>query len=162
MAIAPQALARCTSPRPLQAGVNVPQRAVQRARAAYYGKVETMDAHFGKVLDALRFAGEDLDDWIIVYRSDHGDPMGEHGVWEKQKFFEGSVRVPLVIRAPRLLPQGTRAQANVNLVDLFATVCELAGMVPPAGLDSRSLVPLMHGDAVLRPQRSWRTAGSAV
>lgn len=134
-------------PMPLQAGVNVPQRDVQRARAAYYGKVETMDAHFGKVLDALRFAGEDLDDWIIVYLSDHGDQMGEHGVWEKQKFFEGSARVPLVIRAPKLLPQGTRVEANVNLVDLFATLCELTGMAAPDGLDSRSLVPLMRGDA---------------
>jgi choline-sulfatase len=134
-------------PRPLQAGVDVPQRDVQRARAAYYGKVETMDEHFGRVLDGLRAAGQDLDDWIIVYLSDHGDQMGEHGVWEKQKFFEGSARVPLVIRAPKLLPAGSRIAANVNLVDLFASLCELAGMEAPAGLDSRSLVPLMRGEA---------------
>ena len=133
-------------PTPLQAGVHVPQRDVQRARAAYYGKVETMDAHFGRILDALRFVGEDLDEWIIVYLSDHGDQMGEHGVWEKQKFFEGSARVPFIIRAPKLLPQGKSVDANVNLVDLFATLCDLAGMEAPAGLDSRSLVPLMHGD----------------
>jgi choline-sulfatase len=134
-------------PRPLQAGVDVPQRDVQRARAAYYGKVETMDAHFGKVLNGLRLAGEDLDDWIIVYLSDHGDQLGEHGVWEKQKFFEGSARVPLIIRAPRLLPQGGSVTANVNLVDLFATLCELTGVAAPDGLDSCSLVPLMLGDA---------------
>lgn len=133
-------------PKRLQTGVDVPRRDVQRALAAYYGKVETMDEHFGKVLDALRFAGEDLDDWIIVYLSDHGDQMGEHGVWEKQKFFEGSARVPLIIRAPKLLPRGARIDANVNLVDLFATLCDLAGMEAPDGLDSRSLVPLMRGE----------------
>lgn len=135
-------------PKPLQAGVDVPQREVMRARAAYYGKVETMDEHFGRVLDALRNAGEDLDEWIIVYLSDHGDQMGEHGVWEKQKFFEGSVRTPLVIRAPKYLPRGTTVDANVNLCDLFATLCELAGLELPDKLDSRSLVPLMKGEAM--------------
>lgn len=135
-------------PTPLQAGVDVPQRVVQRARAAYYGKVETMDMHYGQVLDTLRQAGEDLDDWIIIYCSDHGDQLGEHGVWEKQKFFEGSVRVPLIIRAPRLLPAGTRVDANVNLCDLFATLCHLVDVPVPAGLDSRSLQALMTQETV--------------
>lgn len=134
-------------PKPLQAGKDVAQRVVQRGRAAYYGKVETMDMHFGQVLDSLRLAGEDLDDWIIVYLSDHGDQLGEHGVWEKQKFFEGSARVPLVIRAPRHLPAGTTIDANVSLCDLFATLCDLAEIPTPDGLDSRSLRPLINGQA---------------
>ncbi|MFP4356601.1 MAG: sulfatase-like hydrolase/transferase [Phycisphaerae bacterium] len=75
-------------------------RRVQRARAAYYGKVEMTDMRTGRALEALRQANQDLDDWIIIYASDHGDMLGEHGVWEKQKFFEGSVRVPLIIRYP--------------------------------------------------------------
>lgn len=132
---------------PLQTGRDLPRREVQRARAAYYGKVEAMDGHCGQILDALRFAGEDLDDWIIVYCSDHGDQLGEHGVWEKQKFFEGSDRVPFVIRAPKYLPQGVRIPQNVSLCDLFATLCEIAGLETPEGLDSRSLVPLAHGNA---------------
>lgn len=133
---------------PMEAGKDVPARAVQRARAAYYGKVETMDAHFGRILESLRFTGEDLDDWIIVYCSDHGDQLGEHGVWEKQKFFEGSVRTPLVIRAPKYLPQGVRVSQNVSLCDLFATLCDLTGIETPDGLDSRSLAPLARGEAV--------------
>ncbi|MFW6065696.1 MAG: sulfatase-like hydrolase/transferase [Planctomycetota bacterium] len=131
---------------PTEAGKDVPARAVQRARAAYYGKVETMDTHFGRVLDALRFAGQDPDDWIIVYCSDHGDQLGEHGIWEKQKFYEGSVRVPLIIRAPGLMPQGTRIDGNVSLCDLFATLCDLADIETPASLDSRSLVPPANGE----------------
>lgn len=134
-------------PEPLQAGVHIAERDVRRARAAYYGKVETMDRNFGGVLQSLRDVGEDLDDWIIVYLSDHGDQLGEHGVWEKQKFFEGSVRVPFIIRAPRFLPQGTRISENVSLCDLFATLCDLSGIDTPEGLDSRSLVPLVRGEA---------------
>lgn len=133
------------SPKPTQAGVDVPLRAAQRARAAYYGMVEQMDSHCGLVLDALREAGEDLDDWIIVYLSDHGEQLGEHGLWEKQKFFDGSVRVPLIIRAPRYLPAGTAVSDNVSLCDLYATLCELAGVEIPDGLDGRSLVAAAQG-----------------
>lgn len=142
-------------PEPLQAGVHIAERDVMRARAAYFGKVETMDRQYGRVLQALRDAGQDLDEWIIVYLSDHGDQLGEHGIWEKQKFFEGSARVPLIIRAPKLLPAGTSTPQNVNLVDLFATLCDLAGIEAPGGLDSRSLAPLARGEAPDWPDDSY-------
>ena len=132
-------------PETLEAGVDISQRAVQRARAAYYAMVEGMDRHCAQVLESLRLAGEDLDEWIIVYLSDHGDQLGEHGVWEKQKFFEGSARVPFVIRAPKYLPAGKTIDANVSLVDLFPTLCELAGVPVPEGLDGVSLADLAHG-----------------
>lgn len=127
---------------------------IRRATAAYYGMVETIDGHYGSVLDRLRTVGQDLDDWIIVYTTDHGEMLGEHGIWEKQKFFEASVRVPLIIRWPRRFAPRV-VQENVNLCDLFATLAELAGVPLPAeadtvlgrGLDSRSLAPLMRGDA---------------
>ena len=130
---------------PLQAGKDISQRTVRRARAAYYGMIEGMDAHFGQVLDSLKNAGEDLDDWIIVYLSDHGDQLGEHGIWEKQKFFEGSVKVPFIIRAPKYLPQGIVVTENISSIDLFPTLCELAGLEIPQGLDGRSLVNLAKG-----------------
>ena len=132
---------------PLEAGKDVPRRAVQRARAAYFGMIETMDSQMGEALDALRFANEELDDWIIVYLSDHGDMLGEHGIWEKQKFFEGSARVPFIIRAPKYLPQGITVSENVSLCDLFATLCDISGLETLEGLDSRSLVPLANGDS---------------
>ena len=84
--------------------------------------VETIDSQYQEVLEALTHVGENLDDWIIVYTSDHGEMLGEHGIWEKQKFFEASVRVPLIIRYPERFEAKVIDQ-NVNLCDLFATLC---------------------------------------
>jgi choline-sulfatase len=107
--------------------------------------IETIDTYYGDTLDALRQVGENLDEWIIVYTSDHGEMLGEHGIWEKQKFFEASVRVPLIIRWPQGFSGGRTVEQNVNLCDLFATLCDLAGLPVPGGLDSRSLKPLLAG-----------------
>jgi choline-sulfatase len=126
-------------------GVDASEREIRRATATYYGMIETVDEHFAHVLQALRHAGEDLDDWIIVYTSDHGEMLGEHGVWEKKKFYEASARVPLIIRWPKRFEPRV-VEENVNLCDLFATLCDLAGLPIPEGLDSRSLAPLMQGN----------------
>lgn len=135
------------SQRQVRPGVDATEREIRRAVAAYYGMVETIDDLYGVVIDALREVGQDPDEWVIVYCSDHGEMLGEHGIWEKQKFFEGSARVPLVIRYPKMFPGGTRVDETVSLCDLFATLADLAGLPIPPGLDSRSLVPLMRGDA---------------
>jgi choline-sulfatase len=121
------------------------ERDVRRATAAYYGMVETIDSHFGRLLETLRHLGQDLDDWIIVYCSDHGEMLGEHGLWEKFRFYEGSARVPLLLRWPKGFPGGRVITQNVNLCDLYATLCDLAGLPIPPGLDSRSLRPLLEG-----------------
>ena len=126
-------------------GKDVSEREVRRATAAYYAMIESVDERIGRLMDAIRFAGQDLDDWIIIYASDHGEMLGERCVWDKQKFFEGSVKVPLVIRYPKKIRPG-RVKQNVSLIDLFATLCELCGIPAPGGLDSRSLVPLAGGD----------------
>ena len=125
--------------------VNVSEDAIRRATAAYYGMIDHVDTYFGQILDRLTALGQDLDDWIIVYTSDHGDMLGEHGIWEKTRFYEGSVRVPLIIRWPRQF-QPRVVEENVNLCDLFATLCDLAGLDIPDGLDSRSLAPLLLGE----------------
>ncbi len=125
--------------------VNVSEEGARSATAAYYGMISTVDCYFGQVLDRLEKLGENLDEWIIVYTSDHGDMLGEHGIWEKTRFYEGSVRVPLIIRWPKRFDGGRVVEENVNLCDLFATLCDLAGLEIPPGLDSRSLVPLMEG-----------------
>lgn len=127
--------------------VNVSENAIRRATAAYYGMTDTLDAHFGQVLARLEALGENMDDWIVVYTSDHGDMLGEHGIWEKTKFYEGSVRVPLIIRWPARFEGGRIVDENVNLCDLFATLCDLAGIEIPDNLDSRSMVPLLSGEA---------------
>jgi choline-sulfatase len=131
----------------IRPGLDASEREIRRATAAYYGMIEALDAHYAQVLDQLEYVGQDLDDWIIVYTSDHGEMLGQHGIWEKQQFYEASVRVPLIIRWPRGFDGGRVIDENVNLCDLFATLCELAGLESPPGLDSRSLVPLLHGHA---------------
>ena len=88
------------SQRQVDVGTDVTERDMQRATAAYYGMIETIDEYYGIVLDALEAAGQNLNDWIIIYTSDHGEMLGQHGIWEKQKFFEASVGVPLFIRWP--------------------------------------------------------------
>lgn len=127
-------------------GENIPTRVIKRAMAAYYGNIETIDRQYQRVIDTLENCGENLDDWIIIYASDHGEMLGEHGLWEKQKFFEGSVRVPLFIRYPKRFKNQIRIKENVNLCDLFATLCDLTDISIPEGIDSRSLIQLMEGN----------------
>ncbi|MFW6598820.1 sulfatase-like hydrolase/transferase [Propionibacteriaceae bacterium Y2011] len=124
-----------------------------RASAAYCAMIESMDDRLGRLLDHLTALGQDLDDWVIVYTSDHGEMLGEHGVWEKQKFFDASVRVPLLIRYPKAFGSAVVSE-NVSLVDLFATLVDLAGIPCPDGLDSRSLVPLCEGTATDWPDEA--------
>lgn len=139
--------------RQVRPGVDATERELRRATAAYYAMLENADAMFGRLIAALEHQGQDLDDWIVVYTSDHGEMLGQHGIWEKQKFYEASVRVPLIIRWPRRFG-ARRIERNVNLCDLFATLAELVGHPAPKGLDSRSLVPLLHGRPVPWPDES--------
>ena len=128
-------------------GIDVSEREIRRATAAYYGMVEGIDEDYGSVLQALEHVGQNLDDWIIIYTSDHGEMLGEHTLWEKTKFFEGSAKVPLIIRTPGGANAGRVVEENVNLCDLFATICDLADVPAVDGLDSRSLAPLINGDS---------------
>lgn len=140
-------------------GEDVTERELRRATAAYYGMIEEIDDDFGTLMRELEHASEDLDDWWILYTSDHGEMLGEHAIWEKQKFFEASARVPLIVRPPKAQREawgceGRRVRENVNLCDLFATLCDAADVPLPSddetvhsrGLDSRSFLPLMRGE----------------
>ncbi len=135
------------SMRKVTPGEDVSVREIKRAMAAYYGMIETIDTYYGQVVETLEQVGQNLDDWIIIYITDHGEMLGEHGIWEKKTFFEASVRVPLIIRCPNRFEGGRVVDENVNLCDLFATLCDLCDIPAPDGLDSRSLVPLLNGDA---------------
>jgi choline-sulfatase len=119
---------------------------VRNATAAYYALVEKADREFGRVIEAIESHGENLDDWLVVLLSDHGEMLGEHTLWEKRKFYEGSVRVPMFLRSPRQW-QPTRRRENVNTIDLFATLCEAAGLPTSGEQDGRSLVPLLQNRA---------------
>jgi arylsulfatase A-like enzyme len=119
---------------------------------AYYASISFMDAQLGRVIEAL----DRLDlakNTIIVFTSDHGYHMGEHGLWQKQSLFEGSARVPLLIVAPGVSQPGSRAATPVSHLDLYPTLTELAGVKAPANLQGQSLVPILK-DAQVKG-RGW-------
>ncbi|MBT3273044.1 MAG: sulfatase-like hydrolase/transferase [Spirochaetales bacterium] len=126
--------------------VHASEETIRRATASYYAMTEKMDQHFGQVIKRLEDLGENRDEWIIVYTSDHGEMLGQHGIWEKTRFYEASARVPLIISWPKAFKTGKVVAENVNLCDLFVTLCEMAGLETPKGLDSRSMVPLIKGE----------------
>ena len=102
---------------------------VLRARAAYWGLVTRLDILIGQVLDRLEALGL-AEDTLIVYSSDHGDQLGERGLWWKHSFYEESVKVPLILSWPGHLPQGARRAQVVNLIDVTATMLDALGAAP--------------------------------
>lgn len=101
-----------------------------------------IDANFGRLLDALEVAGV-LDQTLIAFTSDNGYFWGEHGLSDKRGPYEESIRVPLLMRHPGLIAQGSVSSAMVGLLDIGPTLIELAGAATPAHADGVSLVPLL-------------------
>jgi choline-sulfatase len=114
----------------------------QGIAAAYYTSVEFMDKSVGLVLDALEQSGQ-ARDTIVIYLSDHGYLLGQHGRFEKHTSYEEAVRVPLVMRFPGRIAAGRTTKAFIELVDLVPTVYELCGYNVTAPLQGRSLLPLL-------------------
>ena len=122
---------------------------VRRARAAYYGLVSYADDKLGALLDVLDRTGL-AENTIVIHTSDHGELLGEHGLWRKMSFYEQSARVPLQIRWPGRGVAGERIAACASLVDVTATLVDAAGAARPGlglGLDGRSLAGLIDGSA---------------
>ena len=117
---------------------------VRRSRQAYYAMVTAVDAMVGELVERLQALGEMENTWVC-YGSDHGDNLGEHGMWSKLNFFEDSVRVPLIIAAPGVCQGGDRCAAPVSLIDWLPTVLDLTGRTWPTALPGRSLLPLLRG-----------------
>ena len=112
---------------------------VRRRIALYYANLAQMDDNIGVMLKALHDLGLE-DNTIVMYTSDHGEMLGEHGLWQKMVFYEPSVGVPLIFRAPGLTTPGARSRTPVSQVSVVATLLELAGVDIPTGLDGTSLV----------------------
>jgi arylsulfatase A-like enzyme len=124
----------------------------RQSRQAYYASISFMDAQVGKVVDAvdrLGLSGKT----VIVFTSDHGYHVGEHGLWQKMSLFEESSRVPLLLVAPGVSKTGGVALSPVSLVDLYPTLADLCGVKAPSNLQGQSLVPMLKDPSVAG--RGW-------
>ena len=134
---------------------NLPPHATARdartLQAAYYAMLELIDDQVGRMLDALRDSGQ-ADDTLVLFTSDHGEMLGDHGLIQKGcRFYEGLVRVPLILAWPDTIRRGLVSDALVELTDLAPTLLQAAGAPVPEWMQGRSLLPLASGGA--DPQR---------
>jgi choline-sulfatase len=113
--------------------VTVDDQQIRTARHAYYAAISYVDERIGQILAALHGAGL-AGDTIVIFTADHGEMLGERGLWYKMSFFESSARVPLIISVPGT-PGGRRVAEPVSLLDLAPTLTELAGARTGSGLD---------------------------
>ena len=121
----------------------------KRQLADYYACITGLDHHVGRIFQALRASGE-WENTIVIFSGDNGLSLGEHGLFGKQNLYEfGGMHVPLVIAGPGI-PKG-RSDALVYLMDLFPTLCDVAGAITPDGLNGKSLQPV-----IADPQASVR------
>jgi len=111
----------------------------------YSGMVTLIDDYVGRFAAILRERGL-WDNTVIIYSSDHGEMMGDHGMFTKSIYFEQALRIPLLIAGPGIRPRGP-TDALVQLSDLAPTILELAGLGCPGNMQSQSLVPILRGEA---------------
>jgi uncharacterized sulfatase len=122
------------------------------AKQAYLASMTFMDAQFGLVLAELKKQGLDKDT-IVVFISDHGYNLGEHGLWQKRSLYEDSARVPFIIRDPGNPANGRATKRVAELVDLYPTVADLCDLKPDKRAQGKSLRPVLE-----RPDALWNHA----
>jgi arylsulfatase A-like enzyme len=140
-----------------------------RARAGYYGHMAHIDQQVNRFLQSLQEFGL-LDNTVVAFVSDHGEMLGDHGLWRKGFPYEGSARVPFLLAGPGV-PRGAVCEEVVELRDVMPTLLDAAGITVPEGIDGRSALPAardrtgalrpwLHGEHVLLEQSlQWLTDG---
>ena len=142
--------------------LNLEKELAQEIKEAYYATISFVDTQVGRILDQLEFNGLDKNT-IVVFMSDHGYHMGEHGHWKKQTLFENATRIPLIIYVPNSEKKGVKSMSPVELIDLYPTLMDLTNISIPQHVVGKSLKPIMkninasvRGSALTR----WRNGYS--
>ncbi len=131
---------------------SIPDDLARQLKHGYYASISYMDAQVGKVLDELDRLGL-RNNTIIVLWGDHGWKLGEHDAWCKHSNVENDVNAPLLLSVPGMKKAGAHTDALVEFVDIYPTLCELAGLPLPGHLEGTSFGPLLED-----PQRPWKSA----
>jgi arylsulfatase len=118
---------------------------VTHIQRQYCAAIELIDDQIGMILKELDQRGM-TDNTIIIFTSDHGEMMGDHGLFQKAVAYEPSIRVPLIVSGPGL-PRGKHSDALIELIDLNPTLCNLAGIGEHPNMDARSFEKVLRGEA---------------
>jgi len=119
---------------------------LRRMRAYYFANVEMIDRQVGRILQTLEARGN-MDNTIVIFTSDHGDNLGDHGLSQKWAPYDCVTRVPLIVSAPGRFEGGRSVDALVQLFDLAPTILEWAGVDPNPSFEARTLNPVLEGAA---------------
>ncbi len=131
---------------------SIPDPLARQLKHGYYAAISYMDAQVGKVLDELQRLGL-KEKTIVVLWGDHGWKLGEHDAWCKHSNSENDTNAPLLLAAPGMKQTGVRTNALVEFVDIYPTLCELAGLPLPSHLEGTSFKPVLED-----PKRTWKPA----
>ncbi|TWT91226.1 sulfatase-like hydrolase/transferase [Neorhodopirellula pilleata] len=121
------------------------ERTIRNELGREFACSENIDIQVGRVLEKLKSMGE-LDNTYIVYTSDHGMAIGRHGLQGKQNLYEHTFRVPFIVKGPGIKP-GSRATANIYLLDVLTTICDLTGIEAPETCEGSSFKPVLEGQS---------------
>lgn len=118
----------------------------RKITAAYYAMITEVDYHVGRILKALEETGQ-AENTVVIYQTDHGELLGDHGLYLKGPYFyEGAIRIPLLVRWPERYKAGLKCDALVEMVDVAPTLLEACGVPVPPSVQGRSLTKLLTGE----------------
>jgi arylsulfatase A-like enzyme len=125
---------------------NPTREQLHRLRAYYYANVTMIDQLVGQLMDSLREKGM-LENSVIIFTSDHGENLGDHGLIQKWSMYDVVTKVPLIVWNPDRFPGGRRIEGLCQHFDIAPAILQLAGITPPSSMHAESLLPALQGDA---------------